>query len=275
MVKSITKKKEEGEIIETLPKQSIILKGNKSSPVISALLPELNKLRSPSSALFSKKHNEARPFENPENFQKFLSQNHVCLFALGSNSKKRPNNLIIGRTYEEELLDIVEFEVEDFTSANQFKVPIELGVKPLFLFQGDLFETDSIYTRIKNLFLDFFSGRPIDKVDARGCEQLIAISATQDGKIYFKQYHIARTEPRLQEAGPSIVFKLRRHKLADESKFKQACKEPKLRKKVKNITTNTLKEKRGQLHVQQQDIKTIALKKRNLKHKKKEEKTNE
>lgn len=267
MVKSITKKKEVGEIIETLPKQSLVLKGNKSSLMISSLLPELHKLRSPNSVLLSKKHQECRPFDDQENFEKYLVQKGASIFTVGSNSKKRPNNLIIGRTFDEIILDMVEFEVEDYISANKFKGTIELGIKPLFLFQGDLFETDSIYTRIKSLFLDYFSGRAIDQIDTRGCEQLIAISATSDGKIHFSVFHITRQEPRLEEAGPSFTLKIRRHRLAPDDKYKLACKEPKLHFKTKNISTNALREKRGQVHVQQQDIKTIALKKRKLKHK--------
>lgn len=34
------------------------------------------------------------------------------MFLFGSNSKKRPNNLVFGRLYEYEVLDMVELGIE-------------------------------------------------------------------------------------------------------------------------------------------------------------------
>ena len=263
MVKTIIKKRKEGEVLETLSKQTLVAIGSKASPVIKAITQELHTMKRPDSVLLGKKHQDLHPFTYQEAFQSFVVSKHASLFVVGSNSKKRPNNLVIGRCYSEEILDMVEFGVKEFTSALKFKGEALQGLKPMFLFQGDLFETDATYARIKNLFLDFFGGKHIEKVDTRGLNQLISLSATEDGDLHFRLYQVK--EQQLNEVGPRFTLSLRRHSIASEARFKAATKQPKLKNKVKNVTTNPLKEKRGRVHVQQQDIKTIALKKRKLK----------
>ena len=257
MVKSIRKKKEEGEIIETLPKTSIVLKGTKASPAISFLLIALHKFRSPNSLLLSRKHENLYPFENSEVVEKFVAQKKASLFAIGSHSKKRPDNLIFGRLFDSEILDLLEFKVDNYAEAST-KFPLQPGIHPLMLFQGEIFETDEVYSRIKNFFLDFFGGKPLEKVDTRGLSILFTFTVAQDSKIYFRCYHL----PEMEEVGAKFTLEVRRSRIGSQIKFKKACTDPKLQKKVKNIKTNVLKEKRGQVHVQQQDIQTIALKKR-------------
>lgn len=38
------------------------------------------------------------------------------MFCFVSNSKKRPNNLIIGRTFDKKILDMVELNLIEFKS---------------------------------------------------------------------------------------------------------------------------------------------------------------
>jgi ribosome production factor 2 len=260
MVKSIRKRREDGEVLETLPKNSVVLKGNKSSPLVSAVLVFLHKLRTPSSVLMSKRHENLHPFENPEVVEKFVDQKQASWFVIGSNSKKRPNNLIFGRLFDSETLDLVEFKLDNYSEIPSI-YPFPPGIHPLLLFQGEVFETNEIYTRIKNMFIDFFGGKALEKVDTRGLNKLIAFTATSDNKIHFRCYQL----PQMEEICSKFTLELRRSKLAPESKFKISCTDPKLKRKVKNIETNALKQKRGRVHVQQQDIKTIALKQRKAK----------
>ena len=257
MVKSLRKKREEGEIVETLPKISLILKGTKASPAISSILLTLHKFRSPNSILLSKRHENLFPFEHTEVIEKFVSQKDASLFVIGSNSKKRPNNLIFGRLFDSEMLDLVEFNVSEYEEVST-KHAFPPGIHPLILFQGEIFETDSIYSRVKSIFLDFFGGKALEKVDTRGLNKLFTITGAENNKIYFRCYHL----PEMEEVGAKFTLELKRSRIAPDDKFKTACTEVKLKKKVKNIETNPLREKRGRVHVQQQDIKTIALKKR-------------
>ena len=52
------------------------------------------------------------------------------------------------------MLDMVELGVLGFKSVRKFGTDgCLLGSKPCLLFSGDLFETDSKYIRLKNLFI--------------------------------------------------------------------------------------------------------------------------
>ena len=67
------------------------------------------------------KKNEIRPFEDINSLE-FLSQKNDCsLFMVGSHSKKRPHNLIMGRMFNYQLLDMIELGVLDYKSIESFK----------------------------------------------------------------------------------------------------------------------------------------------------------
>lgn len=70
--------------------------------------------------MLSKKNN-IRPFDEVNSLE-FLSQKNDCsLFMVGSHSKKRPQNLVMGRFFNYQLLDMIEFGVLDYKSIDSFK----------------------------------------------------------------------------------------------------------------------------------------------------------
>ena len=70
--------------------------------------------------MLSKKNN-IRPFDELNSLE-FLSQKIDCsLFMVGSHSKKRPQNLVMGRFFNYQLLDMIEFGVLDYKSIDSFK----------------------------------------------------------------------------------------------------------------------------------------------------------
>ena len=123
------------------------------------------------------KKNEIRPFENPASLEFFGKKSESALFCFGSHSKKRPNNLTLGRFFDvsfffffffffllycllfifiilllslkkiltsqiqESLLDMIELGVKNFTSMNKLNVvKSAIGSNPCFIFKGDKFE---------------------------------------------------------------------------------------------------------------------------------------
>ena len=75
------------------------------------------------------KKNDIRPFESINSLE-FLSEKNDCsLFMVGSHSKKRPNNIVIGRLFNYQLLDMVEFGVLDYQAMDTFKT-----MKVFFIF---------------------------------------------------------------------------------------------------------------------------------------------
>lgn len=68
------------------------------------------------------------------------------------------------------------------------------------------------------------------------------------------------------EIGPSFNLRLRRDKLASLDLFKEACRKPKItnvakKKAGKNKFTTELGETKGKVYVQNQDLKTLRLRK--------------
>lgn len=75
-------------------KNVLILKGKSSSQVMNDTLTNLNMLCKPNVKALNRK-NEIIPFEDVNSLE-FLTQKNDCsLFALGSHTKKRPNNLTL------------------------------------------------------------------------------------------------------------------------------------------------------------------------------------
>jgi hypothetical protein len=59
--------------------------------------------------------------------ERLSSRSNCSLFALGSHSKKRPHNLVLGRMYDFKLYDAVEFGVTSHKAIGTF--PGALGIQ--------------------------------------------------------------------------------------------------------------------------------------------------
>lgn len=78
-------------------------------------------LKRPYSISFSKK-NLIRPFEDHSSLEFWALKNDASMFVVGQNSKKRPDNLIFARTFDNRLLDMCEVGVQNFVSMKELKV---------------------------------------------------------------------------------------------------------------------------------------------------------
>ena len=112
------------------------------------------------------------------------------------------------------------------------------------------------------MLLDLFGGRSTKSIDVKGLDHALVFTSFMDSTMQMQIYELNEGVPNLADF--STTLKLRRQNGADSSIFGLACRIPKKarQKKKKNVTTNAMKETRGQIHVKQQDIKTLALKKR-------------
>lgn len=82
---------------------------------------------------------------------------NAALFALVSHTKKRPHNLILGRTFDFTLLDMIELGVENFKQLEDFKVDkISALIKPCLIFNGPAWEQSEDLIRLKSLLIDMF-----------------------------------------------------------------------------------------------------------------------
>ncbi|XP_014237274.1 ribosome production factor 2 homolog [Trichogramma pretiosum] len=258
----------EPKVIENT-KQIFFVKGAKTTPELQECLKDIYTLKKPDAKIL-RNRNHITPFEDAtplEGFGKKFNANH---FMMISNNKKRPNNLVIGRLFEHTLMDMVEFGVENYMSLNSFKnEKIATGIKPMLVFQGELFENNSEFGRIKNLLVDMFHREDVEQIRLQGLEHVLSFTA-HDNCILFRSYktllkksgtRIPRIE--LQEIGPRMDLRIRRIKLATDDLFKQACKKPKVlkEKKKKNITEDTFGSTLARVHLGVQKLDTIQTRK--------------
>jgi len=87
---------------------------------------------------------------------------HLIVLQFGSHSKKRPDNLVIGRFYDHHIYDLVEVGVENFKSLQSFsydkKISPKMGSKPLIAFLGEGFESIEELKHLKEVLLDLLRG---------------------------------------------------------------------------------------------------------------------
>lgn len=260
--------KKEPKIIEDA-KQTMCFKGKNASQIVIDFMKDLYDLKKPDAAMMQKK-NDVLPFEDITLIEKFAAKYSSPLFMIAMHNKKRPHNLVMGRMYEHTLLDMVEFGVENYKGLSDFKVPkISEGIKPLLVFNGELFENNHELGRIKNLLVDMFEREPVEQIRLQGLEHVLSFTVVEN-KILLRSYRILLKKsdcriPRieLEEIGPRADLVCRRTKFASEDLFKQACKKPKELKvkKKKNISVDKLGTTFGRVHVGAQNINSIQTRK--------------
>lgn len=134
------------------------------------------------------KKNDILPFENVVPLETFASKYNASLFMMALHNKKRPHSLVMGRMYEHTLLDMMEFGIENYKSLKDFKIAkISVGLKPILIFNGELFENNYEYGRIKNLLVDMFQREVVEKIRLQGLEHVLSFTAFED-KIYMRSY---------------------------------------------------------------------------------------
>jgi len=250
-------------------KQTIFVRGGNTSGQITTCLKDLYQLKKPVSSCL-KSRNPFHPFEDESGLEKFSTKYDSSLFAFGSHSKKRPNNLLLGRLYDGHIFDMFETGIENFKSIHDFKsATVQMGVKPILSFSGDGFQQDETLKRFKNFLIDFFRCENPEKIRLQGMELLVSFTAVQN-RIVTKTYKIVLKKsgcriPRveLDEMGPCFDMVLRRQKLASDDLYKQATRVAKAVqiKKVKNISHDVFGSKLARVHVKQQDLKTLQTRK--------------
>jgi len=259
----------EPQIIEG-PKQTIIFKGRRTSDKVRNALKDLYDLKKPDAKILSHR-NDVTIFENAAPVEQICRKHETPLFIIGSHSKKRPDNLVVGRMFNYSLLDMIELGIDTFESLKDFPGPkFTLGTKPCLIFNGPAWEQTEEYKHLRSIFIDLFHREHVDNVRLQGLEHAISFTAAEDGKVFLRSYKVllkksgCRT-PRieLEEIGPRLDFTLRRSKLSSEDLMKHACRKPKVLKviKKKNISKDGLGTIHGRIHVGKQEIASLQTRK--------------
>ena len=171
---------------------------------------------------------------------------------------------------------MLEFTIKSFIPIDVFdsKKPA-VGVRPLVLFQGALFDTEPEYRKLQLFFLDFFRGEPIGEIDhARGLQHCISITADTKGAIHIRAYVVDKLSQKagggggevrvdLVESGPAMELELKRRVFCPDAIMKVATYVPKELKptKVKNVGIDAMGARVGRIHMKTQDLTTLQTRK--------------
>ncbi|KAI2464575.1 Brix-domain-containing protein [Annulohypoxylon bovei var. microspora] len=262
------------------PKTALFLRGTTCSQIAQDALTDLYSLRQPLAKKFTKK-NAIHPFEDPASLEFFSEKNDTSLLVFGSSSKKRPHTLTLARTFATKILDMLELHLdpESYRRISQFKGrKFAVGLRPMMLFSGTAFESPvaNEYTMAKSMLIDLFKGDPSsDKIDVEGLQYLVSISADEPvgdvvkPAIHLRIYLIStkRSGQRLprvevEEMGPRMDFRVGRMQEPEEAVLKEAMKTAKVEEKTKkNVTTDTIGDKIGRIHLGRQDLSELQTRK--------------
>lgn len=261
-------------------KRSLLLKGIRCSQAMGNVLKDMRAMQSPHCKLLTKKNTVVAFETEGQNSLEFLTTKNDCsMFALASTNKKRPNNLVLGRTFEHQVLDMVEVGVLRYKSIQDYggSVPKKrVGSKPMMMFLGDLWQQDSNCQKMQNLLMDFYRGDVVDKVMVSGLDHLMMFVASQHPQTnqlvvhqhtYFMKLKKDPSNPTskipvplLTPCGPDMTMVIRRTQFAAPDLWKAALKQPQAlkKKKVKNHTTNLFGETIGRLHMEKQVVEKMG-----------------
>ena len=107
------------------PKNALILQGNKVRQVVKDVLSDISRLKHDQAIRYTRK-NDVHPFEAETSMQFFCERSACALFCLGNHNKKRPHNIVLGRTFDAQLLDMVELGVLEHTPLARFPAASKL-----------------------------------------------------------------------------------------------------------------------------------------------------
>ncbi|KAK9091580.1 hypothetical protein Sjap_024757 [Stephania japonica] len=250
-------------------KKTLILQGTKSSSVLNTVLTEIFHLKKGHAIKYSRKNENIRPFESGgETSLEFFSLKTDCsLFVYGSHSKKRPNNLVLGRTYDHHIYDLVES-----------------GVKAVLCFHWRGFENVEELKHLKEVLLDLFRGEVVENLNLAGLDRVFVCTTISSNRVLFMHCAMrlkrsGTVVPRMElvEVGPSMDLVVRRHRIPNDRLRKEAmttaADQPK--KKVKNVSRDAIQGKIGKIYMPDQKVGGMALtsKVKGLKRERREGKT--
>lgn len=177
-----------------------------------------------------------------------------CVDTLVSTMKKRScnifinefkNKLTVGRLFEDELLDIIEYEIIE--KSGFVRAGPELGAKSLIFCSG-------LSERERNFWTDFFYQKSSHvNVDAI---LYVFVLTRNENEFILSLCHLST----LEKAGPYYRLKILNEKYCGNDLFKMALGSQKP-KKIKNIALNEQKTRLGKVYVNKQDFKALNLKK--------------
>lgn len=188
-------------------------------------------------------------YKNSELTERLLAKTSTKLFMSISKNQE----LTLGRSFNNEIIDLLNFKILDYKLTKDFDVPgFELHAKYFILLNniGD--------KRKENLFIDLLNMRS-SKICLEGINYTWIISRSDD--TYTMKYCRVFSDSSIQDIGPCLVMSLLNSYHCGDEKYKLAIGENRNKKKSKNTFKNAFNDKIGVLHIDKQDLKEVKTRK--------------
>ncbi|CCK72814.1 rRNA-binding ribosome biosynthesis protein RPF2 KNAG_0L01950 [Huiozyma naganishii CBS 8797] len=283
--------KREPKLVENV-KRALFVPGESSSQYLHDVCVELGNLKKPYVKRFQRK-NKVRCFEDASSLEFLAEKNDSSLVVVATHSKKRPHTLTFARTFNYKVYDMVELSVLRESSRLMSELrgesaaagiaAAQVGLNPMFSFQGALFDTHPVYRQLKSLFMDFFRGdRAHDEQhnlqDVAGLQHVISLTVGEPETeettppLLFRVYRLRtyRSEgqklPRVElvETGPRLDFKVGRVHTPEPDLVREAhvrAKQTLGAPQVKNVERDSMGDKFGRVHLGKQELMKLQTRK--------------
>ena len=124
------------------------------------------------------------PMENIVPLESMASKNDCGLFVFGNHQKKRPDNIVLGRTYGTKSLDLFELGIENYKSIVNFAAAdVPRDLKPVIIFQGEHFEFSERHQRLKNFFYELFRQRDLKEANITELKRVLVFTSINETTI--------------------------------------------------------------------------------------------
>jgi len=198
--------------------------------------------------------NDIRPFEDGSSLEFLTERNGCSAFAFISHTKKRPHNLVLGRTFDRHTLDQIELAVDRVVVSGSEEGAKSSGSAdgaPMFIFKGDAWSRQPELATLQSMILDVFGARAVATVTLKHLDHVTMVTALEreggggglpsssgpnvqwNGALHWRTYSVKLAVapggvPRveLEPSLPTFDFSLRRAQIASQSLRKTAMKQP-------------------------------------------------
>lgn len=142
---------------------------------------------------------------------------------------------------------------------------IDEAQKLVFMAIGDAFEYNTDLLRVRNFINDFIVQRhkgTLINIDT-AIRYTFVVQALDETTLRFNLFRYNKSKDQMEKMPLEFEGTVGRRKLADNEKYKKACEKPKKAKaKAKrNIEEDELGDRVGRIHVQQDNLKVLRVKK--------------
>ncbi|XP_029163584.1 ribosome production factor 2 homolog [Nylanderia fulva] len=174
------------------------------------------------------------------------------LFISVNDRKNGDKILTMGRSFDGEYLELMEFTILESKPIKESKMKPEIGAKYFLVFQG----VDD--PRIQNFFIDFLNcgGKEV----SLDCV-LYSFIISRIGDTLYTVKYVKILDSGLEEVGPSFLLESKRMYFCDEETFKRACYQERP-KKARNVKKNEFNDRIGRVHIEKQDLRDIRIRKK-------------